>query len=405
MPLEGEPCAGYTLIGSPENDAGADYTASLIDMDGNEVHRWSITGFPPKMLPGGSLVGCRGVFPTSYDCVEMVQVSWEGDVEWSFDDWADLGDGQSASRHHHDFQREGNPVGYYAPGRAFVEDGKTLVLAHHRVTVPEIREGELDDDVIYEVDGEGVRTGFEWHGVDHVEEFGFDEAAIDDIRTRTATRLEWLHGNAISRLGPNRWYDAGRVEFHPDNIIYSSRRANVILIIASSTGEVVWRVGPDFAGRPEERLGQFMGQHMPHMIPEGLPGAGNILVFDNGTNPGYGNSSGNRNWSRVVEFDPTTFELVWQYGSASGPDNFNSGILSGAQRLPNGNTLITIGVEGRLIEVTPGSEIVWQYQYEANSSGPNPSWVYRAYRIAPEWLPLGENDVHGNYASWQSLFE
>jgi len=404
-PLEGEPCAGYTLIGSPENDAGDDFTAFLVDMDGNEVHRWNITGFPPKMLPGGSLIGCTGVFPTSYDCVQMLQVSWQGQVEWSFDDWAALEAGASASRHHHDFQRDGNPVGYYAPGREFVPNGNTLVLAHDVTEAPELRDAELDDDVIYEVDGAGERTSFEWRGVDHVAEFGFDQAALDDIRTRSATRLEWLHGNAISRLGPNRWYEAGHDEFHPDNILYSSRRANLIVIIDYATGDVVWRVGPDFEGRPEERLGQFMGQHMPHMIPEGLPGAGNILVFDNGTGAGYGRSTPRRAWSRVVEFDPTTFEIVWQYGSAAGPDTFVSPILSGAQRLPNGNTLITIGISGRLIEVTPSSRIVWEYQYAASSSGVNAAWVYRAYRIPPEWLPSGENQTYGDYASWQSLFE
>lgn len=405
LPLEGEPCAGYTLIGSPENDAGSDFAAFLVDMEGNEVHRWTITGFPPKMLPGGSLVGCTGVFPTSYDCVQMLQVSWEGDIEWSFDDFAALREGETAARHHHDFQRDGNPVGYYAPGHAFMSEANTLVLAHDITSAPEIRDGDMDDDVIYEVDWAGERTGFEWRGVDHIAEFGFDQAALDNIKSISATRLEWLHGNAISRLGPNRWYDAGREEFHPQNILYSSRRANLILIIDHATGDVVWRVGPDFAGRPEEALGQFMGQHMPHMIPAGLPGAGNILVFDNGTGAGYGRTTPRREWSRVVEFDPTTFEIVWQYGSESGTDRFVSPIVSGAQRLPNGNTLITIGVSGHLIEVTRSAEIVWEYQYDASSSGSNASWVYRAYRIPPEWLPLGENEALGNYPSWQSLFE
>lgn len=396
---------GYTLIGSPENDAGADFAAFLIDMDGNEVHRWPITGFPPKMLPGGSLIGCTGVFPGSYDCVQMVQVSWDGERQWSFDDWTDMDSGQTAARQHHDFQRDGNPVGYYAPAREFVDEGNTLVLAHYRTSVPELRDGELVDDAIYEVDWNGARTGFEWHAVDHIDEFGFDQAALDDIRTRSAMRLEWLHGNAVSRLGPNRWYATGHREFHPRNILYSSRRANFIAIISGSTGRVVWRIGPDFEGRPEEPLGQFMGQHMPHMIPEGLPGAGNILVFDNGRSEAYGRPAVSRKWSRVVEFDPTTFEIVWQYGSATGFDSFYSPIVSGAQRLPNGNTLITIGVAGHVIEVTPAGDIVWEYQYDASSSGSNASWVYRAYRIAPDWLPPGVNEAHGNYASWQSLFE
>jgi hypothetical protein len=414
LPLAGEPCVGYTLLGSPENDGGSDFKAMLIDMDGNLVHRFSITGFPPKMLPGGSLIGCAGVFPTSYDCVEMQEVDWNGELEWSFSDFADAGNGTTAARHHHDLQREGNPVGYYAPGQDFVQGGKTLVLAHARRIVPEIRDGAIDDDVLYEVDSAGARTDFVWYAGDHVEELGFDAAERNDIRTRdpSLSYIEWLHGNSASLLGSNHWFDEGRAEFHPDNIIYSSRAANFVVIISRETGEVVWRVGPDFAGRPEASLGQFAGQHNPHMIPRGLPGAGNILVFDNGATSGYGGTSttGNpnrygRDYSRVLEFDPVTKEVVWEYGTASGDERFFSFLLSNAQRLPNGNTLITIGMAGRLIEVTPDHRVVWEYQYEPNSSGTRPEWIYRSYRIAPEWLPEGENAAHGDYATWASLFE
>lgn len=413
LPLKGQPCAGYTLIGSPENDAGDDYTASLIDMDGQVVHRWTITGFPPKMMPGGSLIGCGGVFPGSYDCVEMQQVSWQGDVQWSFSNWAEEG-GITGARQHHDFQRQGNPLGSYAPGQDFVENGTTLVLAHAQRVVPEIRDGALEDDVIYEIDWDGAMTGFIWYGSDHFEEFGFDEAARADLRTRDpdASYLEWLHGNSASLLGPNHWFDEGHAEFHPDNIMYSSRAASFVIIISRETGAVVWRIGPDFAGHPEEQLGQFAGQHHPHLIPRGLPGAGNVLVFDNGGSSGYGGMSTtgfanrySRDYSRVLEFDPVNLQIVWEYGPASGDESFFSYLISSAQRLPNGNTLITIGMAGRVIEVTEDGQIVWEYQYEPTSSGPNAAWVYRAYRVPPEWLPAGENEALGGYATWASLFE
>jgi hypothetical protein len=424
LALEGQPCSGYTLLGIPENDAGSDFRAMLIDMDGNTAHRWTITGFPPKMLPGGSLIGCTGVFSGSYDCIQMQQVTWTGELEWSFSDWEDTPGGGRAARHHHDLQREGNPVGFYAPGQDFVEQGNTLVLALARRDMPEIREARssngvvyttLDDDVIYEVDWSGALTGFRWYGADHFDEFGFDEVARLDIRTRETNEpyLEWLHGNAISRLGPNRWFDAGHTEFHPDNIIYSSRSANFVIIISHQTGDVLWRIGPDFAGRPEERLGQFVGQHLPHLIPRGLPGAGNILVFDNGGGSGYGGTDRTtnspnrytRDWSRVLEFDPITLEIVWQYGSESGDDRYFSRFISNAQRLPNGNTLITIGNERRIIEVTPDKRVVWEYLFEPYSSGGRADWLYRSYRTPPEWLPEGQNEALGNYATWASLFE
>lgn len=414
LPLEGAPCAGYTLISNSINDSNSVLLAKLIDMDGNVVHDWPITGFPAKMLPGGSLVGCMGVFPGSYDCIDMQQVSWDGTLEWSFSNFSETNDGTPASRQHHDFLREGNPVGSYAPGQDFVEQGTTLVLAHVNRDVPEVRDGTIEDDVIYEVDWRGQMTGFIWYGADHYDEYGFDEAAWTDIRTREpdAARLEWLHGNSIARLGPNHWYDSGNTIFHPDNILYSSRSASFVAILSRETGEVVWRIGPDFSGRPEETLGQFSGQHNPYMIPKGLPGAGNILVFDNGGPSGYGGTSTtrlpnrwSRDYSRVLEFDPTTFDIVWEYGTDPAHVHFYSYLISNAQRLPNGNTLITVGMDGHLLEVTPDHRVVWEFQATPDSSPIDAARVYRAYRIPPEWLPRGENEALAGYTPWSELFE
>jgi len=401
------PLNGYTLY-AYEDTSNTNSHSELIDMNGNLVHTWNVGGIPVKMLPGGDLIGASGIFPGDYDLIQLSQLSWTGEQRWSYRNFAPVGDGTFAARQHHDFQRQGNPVGYWAPGQDFVQDGSTLVLAHESRSAPDIRADGLDDDVIYEIDHAGALQGSVWRAADHVSEFGFDDAALADIRTRNpGTALEWLHCNSASLVGPNHWFDEGHSEFAPDNIILSSRNANFIVIIDRASGQIVWRIGPDFAGRPEEKLGQFSGQHNPHLIPKGLPGAGNMIVFDNGGVSGYGGPNNSyrysRGWSRVIEFNPLTFDVVWQYGSASGSENFYSAIISNEQRLPNGNTVITIGVQGRIVEVAPSNQVVWQYTY---TPGPDRGMntLYRSYRIPPEWLPDGVNAASGNYPSWSSLY-
>src|SRR5690606_9586758 len=94
--------------------------------------------------------------------------------------------------------------------------------------------------------------------------------------------FDWFHINSATYLGPNKWYDAGDQRFHPENIIISSRQTSIVAIIARD-GSIVWRIGPDYSNSlKEQAIGQLVGQHHAHFIPKGLPGAGNILVFDNG---------------------------------------------------------------------------------------------------------------------------
>jgi len=92
-----------------------------------------------------------------------------------------------------------------------------------------------------------------------------------------------MHINSISTLGPNHWYEEGDRRFHPDNIIFDARNSNILAIISKETGKIVWRVGPDYnENEATKKLGWIIGQHHLHMIPRGLPGEGNLLVFDNG---------------------------------------------------------------------------------------------------------------------------
>ena len=96
----------------------------------------------------------------------------------------------------------------------------------------------------------------------------------------------------------------------------------------------------------------------------------------------------------MLEIDPVTLEVVWTYDARRGHDLSWSPLISGAQRLPNGNTLITSGIPGRLIEVTPDHRIVWDYRSEF--AGLTPA-TYRAIRVPPEYLPVGANQLAGDY--------
>jgi hypothetical protein len=211
--------------------------------------------------------------------------------------------------------------------------------------------------------------------------------------------------NSISTLGPNRWYDNGDARFHPDNIIWDGRETNITAITDRKTDKIVWQLGPDFTATGALRkMGQQVGQHHAHLIPRGLPGEGNILVYDNGGQAGYGAPNpgaptGNGN-ARIIEYDPTTLEVVWQYPpqdrkrlKPAGP--FFSGFMSSAQRLPDGNTLVTEGSDGRIFEVTREYEIVWEYlsPYSFRNRNMRSNLVYRAYRVPYDWVPQADRTV------------
>lgn len=401
---------GYTIFQALETGA------ILIDMNGVEVNFWEgLHGFPNKMLPGGYVMGHTGDRNTAFgmqDMLDLVQVDWDGNIVWRFNQYEfieDPGDQpQWMARTHHDFQREGNPVGYYVPGmNPQTDNGNTLLLCHKNVKNTKISEKMLHDDTIIEVSWEGDII-WEWCANDHFDELEFSEAAKNILSRDPNMRLQgygdWLHINSMSVLGPNKWYDAGDERFHPDNIIWDAREANIMAILDKKTGKLVWKLGPDFDTNPAlKEIGWIIGQHHCHMIPRGLPGEGNILLYDNGGWAGYGLpnpesptgiKNARRDYSRVLELDPTTLKIVWQYSPSEAgyefpndSNRFYSPITSSAQRLPNGNTLITEGTGGRIFEVTVDHELVWEYisPYWGEFSPSN--LLYRAYRLPYEWVP------------------
>jgi hypothetical protein len=131
---------------------------------------------------------------------------------------------------------------------------------------------------------------------------------------------------------------------------------------------VIWKLG-------SPPLAQ---QHDPRPLPNG-----NLLIFDNGPH----RRDHPAPYSRVIEVDPRTRAIVWEYRDQSLFDFF-SPYISGAQRLANGNTLICEGCDGRIFEVTAGGDVVWEYvsphfAHAAGRPGLN-NWVFRAFRYTPE---------------------
>jgi len=182
------------------------------------------------------------------------------------------------------------------------------------------------------------------------------------------------------------WAHVNGIAYNPitDKILISSREFSEIWMIDHSTtteqaaghtggnsgkgGDLVWRYGNLATWNAGTRANQQLYfQHNVQWIADGLPGAGNILVFNNGWNRATGGS-----FSSVMELRPVRYgvaQRVWTY-VANPPARFFSAIVSGAQRLPNGNTLIDEGTTGRIFEVTRARRIVWQYVNPDTMTGP-----------------------------------
>ena len=394
---------------------GRNADSFLIDMNGTEINRWPYSGFPVEMIDPDLADGVRGRIlaqkePGIFQNETLIELDWNGTIVW---EWGEKAPGGKA-RQVHDLARLAN--------------GNTLVLAGADRIVPRLSDRPVGDGAIYELDPDGDIV-WQWFCCDHLDELGFTDEMLPFVfgdRSRPRRRVIAL--NDMAPLGPNKWYAAGDDRFHPDNILIDDRDSNVIAIIARASGHVVWRIGPshpssyDFSRRESPRalprpVDHTSGQHDVHMIPEGLPGAGNILIFDNQGPAGHPQVNLEfQGGSRILEIDPVSMEVVWQYDGASSGEQywtFYSSFISSARRLPNGNTLICEGMHGRIFQVMPDGEIVWEYVNPhfaeaagdaADDDGPNKwvfkgrrNWIYRAqpvpYSWAPEGTPHSEKEV------------
>jgi len=386
--------------------SGGDRVTRLIDLDGKVVHEWKLEGSPPVLIDPALAGGERGHLLVTLELgdgdgtglvpgraarriVKTVgEVDWDGRTVWQFGPKAPGG----YALQHHDLGR--------------LRNGNTLVLANRVHPVAGFQQARIEDDVIYEVDPSGAVV-WTWAASDHLDEFGFTGAELALVKASRSP--DYLHVNNLKVVGPNHWFDAGDKRFDPDNLIFDSRNANFIAIIDRRSGRIVWTLGPHYppvADGPEGRrvprpVDQISGQHDAHIIPAGLPGAGNLLVFDNQGEGGYPAAPLTvTGGSRVLEIDPVTKQVVWQYtaeDSGRPSWSFRSAHISSARRLPNGNTLIDEGEVGRFFQVTAKGQIVWEYvnPYPSRIKDPVSGaelvnyQVYRAQPVPYAWVPDG----------------
>lgn len=206
-------------------------------------------------------------------------------------------------------------------------------------------DGRMYADYLAEMTTDG-RCVWQWRSWEHLEPASYPIVNPQDARS------EWTHGNTV-------------VELPDGNLMLSFRLTSSMVIVDRRNGKVVRQPGPPLLNN----------QHAPSLLPNG-----NILVFDNGTHRAP------LPYSRVLEIDPAVCEVIWSYEETP-PIAFFSPIISNAQRLRNGNTLINEGVTGRLFEVTAEGELVWEYvnpYFMGPTARDQHNSAFRACRYPPD---------------------
>jgi hypothetical protein len=149
-------------------------------------------------------------------------------------------------------------------------------------------------------------------------------------------KYDYFHMNAINVIGADMTARMG-APFRRGNLLVCFRNVNQVAVLEQGTYRLLWAWGE----------GELQWPHHPTLLDNG-----HILIFDNGVRRGY---------SRIVELDPATGDIVWQYISDP-PGDFFSHTRGSAQRLPNGNTLVCESDKGAAFEVTASGEVVWRWQ-------------------------------------------
>jgi hypothetical protein len=158
-----------------------------------------------------------------------------------------------------------------------------------------------------------------------------------------------------------------------------------VLIINRESGQLQWKYGSP----------NVFHQHHASALADG-----HVQIFDNGMHR-VGTP-----FSRVVEVDPASSNVVWEY-TGEPPEQFFSAHISGAERLPNGNVLICEGASGRVFEITRRGETVWEWitPFSTTTNGRTRAWIFRVHRYAPEHPALnGKSLDPGRYADLNRLY-
>jgi hypothetical protein len=366
----------------------------LIDNCGRIVNEWADSsnfraGAGTHITESGLLLRCKRDVVVSGDPIwaggggETVELlTWEGTLRWTFT----LND--SLHRLHHD--------------ALVLPNGNVLMIVWEKKTAAEaiaagrdtslLPAGELWPDYLLEVTPIGTDSftvAWEWHTWDHLIQdhdstkanFGVvaDHPELIDINLDGAFPVpaDWMHLNAL------------HYNEETDQIIFSSPALNEIYIIDHSTtlaeaaghvgglsnigGDLMWRWGSPAnygATGPQQLFFQHDAHWMDMGLPPGHPDRSKIMVFNNRAGSNFSNVHilapvfDTYEWEYLKDtatgaFYPTA--PSWTYQATVATD-FYSPLVSSAQRLPNGNTLIFSGQQGWAFEITPAKETVWEYE-------------------------------------------
>ena len=416
---------GYTLF-APNSYINT----YLINNEGRLVNLWESThtpGLSAYLLENGNLLRTARVSNSTFSgggSGGLIQeFDWEGNLFWEFEYSTDQ------FYQHHDIER--------------LPNGNTLIIAWEYKDNEEVLGAGRDPnlmaqnflwpDHIVEVQPDSSSGGtivWEWHLWDHlIQDYDpsqFNYGIVSD-------HPELVDVNFVSNL-PNSlgadWNHINAVDYNEelDQIMLSVHHFGEIWIIDHSTttqeaaghtggnsgmgGDLLYRWGnPQTYDRGDSTDQMLFGQHDAHWIVPGLPGEGNILIFNNGRTRLGGQ------YSTVDEIIPpvdqngnylldpgSTYgpdQLLWTYVDPV-PSDFFSPNVSGSQRQPNGNTLICNGTWGRFFEVTNEGELVWLYVNPVIASGPMPyedpipstqNSAFRVYRYAADYPGLEGRDL------------
>jgi len=401
---------GYTLIAPSESK-----TTYLVDLDGEVVHEWGADftpGLQVELLENGQLLRPgktkrKTPFSTGNGWGGVIELlDWEGEPVWRYRYASD------EVLQHHDVE--------------VLPNGNVLVLAWEFVGEEEalaaardpklLKDGELWPEHIIEVDPRTDEIVWEWHSWDHlIQDFDPAKPNFGD----PAANPGRIDLNYVTDGGAADWMHANSIAYHPelDQIMVSVRSFHEIWVIDHSVsaeeasgpaGDLRFRWGnPAAYGRGDAGPRLSFGQHDAEWIEPGFDGEGRISVFNNGTL--Y------RPYTTVDEivapmngrdyvigedgvFDADVARVVWPRE----PDpEFFAHHTSGAQRLPNGNTLIADGPHGVVFEVTPTGEKVWEYVNPFFDQGAEvvelneqevfkKRRLFRAERYAPDYPGLAQ---------------
>jgi hypothetical protein len=413
---------GYFLI-APLKSTGT----YLINREGQVVHKWRsryMPGMAAYLLENGHLLRTGNVGPMGNRTFlwggtggVIEEFDWDGNLVWRFE--------YNSDEHlsHHDIEPLPNGHVLLVAWEAKSQEEALAAGRDPRLAGPQ----GMWSTVVVEVRPRPPAGGeivWEWHVWDHlVQDKDPDLQNYGDIADRperiNINPPDWVGGltkeqreelQALGYLGPGGggapspmqhahpdWNHTNSVDYNPalDQIALSMLGQNELWIIDHGTsteeaagsvggrrgqgGDLLYRWGnPSMHGARSGDQALF-AQHDVHWIKQGLPGAGNLLVFNNGRGRPDGDySSVDEIAVPAVEpgvyirnaadgFAPAT--VVWSYVA---PDkrSFYSPFVSGAQRLPNGNTVICSGSEGKLFEVTPRGEIVWEFRLPIKGAAP-----------------------------------